>query len=160
MFSRLRQYFVAIGLVAGLSACHFQTSNLGAGDEALNAQAADAYSQLVLRQDDALLAQMSERVNQAEVQAQLPMLQGMVPEGTPPEPEVVGHESYSGTDARTYTVQQNYDYRDRTVHTATRLIREGEVWKVLSFNVNVTMKAQTAPTGEPAGEPVAAEGTT
>lgn len=155
MFSRLRQCFVAIALMAGLSACHFQTSNLGAGDEALNAQAADAYSQLVLRQDDALLAQMSERVDQAEVKAQLPMLQGMVPEGAPPEPEVVGHESYSGTDARTYTVQQNYDYPDRIVHTATRLIREDEVWKVLSFNVNVTMKPQQPAAGSPADAPKA-----
>ncbi len=156
MFARLVAGISGLLLIVGLAGCHFQTSNLG-GNEELNARAVEAYTQLVERQDAALLAQMSSKVNPDEARAQLPMMQGMTPEGPVPVPEVAGTENYSGTDGRIYSVAQNYPYPDRTVHAITRFIREDEAWKIMSFNVNVTMKAQVTPPGEPSEELVVVE---
>lgn len=156
MFKRLVAGVSGLLLAVALAGCHFQTSNLG-GNEELNARAAEAYTQLVERQDDALLADMSPKVDRDEARAQLPMMQGLTPEGPTPVPEVKGSQNYAGTDGRIYSVAQDYPYADRTVHAVTRFIREGEAWKILSFNVNVTMKSQPTAAREPADKLILVE---
>lgn len=156
MSSRLIASLIGLLVAVGLGGCHFRTSNLG-GNEELNTQAASAYTQLVQHQDEALLAQMSSRVDKAEARAQFPMLQRLLPSGPPPSPEVKGSENYAGTDGRIYSVMQDYDYADRTVHAVTRLIHEDEAWKILSFNVNVTMKAQPTPPADQTEKLIAVE---
>lgn len=139
----------AILLVAG---CHVQGT---VSDPALNAEADVVFTELVTKQDDALVARMSKANDAAEVRAQLPYIQSLVAEGPPPQGAVVAYNNFMGTGERSYAVAKTYDYPDRVARVETVFIKEGEPWKVQSFNVNITMKpGYTPPIPEAQTQPV------
>lgn len=111
-----------------------------AGNDELNAEAQANYADLAEGRDDALLARMSSANDAATVTAQLPMLRGFVPSGAPPEGTALGWRTNAGTGGQTYAVSHQYVYPDRDVVADTTFIKEGEVWKIQSFNVNAQMK--------------------
>jgi hypothetical protein len=110
------------------------------------------YADLVEGRDDALLARMTSTNDPAVIRAQLPMIRTFAPAGPPPQPKPLGWTSNASTSGQRYALAQEYDYPDRFVRTDTTFLKQGETWKVESFNVNARMKpAATAAAVEPAG---------
>mgnify|MGYP001248595636 CR=1 FL=1 len=128
-----------------LTACNFQAT-LPKSDPALNAEAEATFGDLVGSRDDAILARMSSANDRATVGAQLPVLRKLTGDSPPPKAKVTGFQSVTSTEGRFYSVAQEYAYPDRLAHVQTTFIKEGEAWKVMSFNVNVVMKAPSEPT--------------
>ena len=74
------------------------------------------------------------------------------PPGPAPEPTPLGWNANTSTNGQRYSVAQQYEYPDRFVRADTTFLKEGEAWKVESFNVNARMKpAVAAPAAEPTG---------
>lgn len=110
------------------------------------------YRDLVEGRDDALLARISSANDPATVRAQLPMIRTFAPPGPAPEPTPLGWNANTSTNGQRYSVAQQYEYPDRFVRADTTFLKEGEAWKVESFNVNARMKpAVAAPAAEPTG---------
>ncbi|WP_438851874.1 hypothetical protein [Brevundimonas nasdae] len=130
----------AVAAVSTLAACTFN-ANLPKSDPALNAEAQAFYGDLAAGQDEALLARMSSKNDAGAIRAQIPMLRNIIGNAPIPEPKVVGFQSVTSTQGRFYRVQQDYAYPDRVAHVETNFVKEGDGWKVLGFNVNITMTA-------------------
>ncbi|HYD27026.1 hypothetical protein [Brevundimonas sp.] len=145
-----RRRLLGLLAVGALAACSMPSME---GDAERAAQAQALYGDLVEGRDDALLARMSSGNDPATVRAQLPMIRSFAPAGAAPEPKPLGWRSYAGTGGQRYSLAQEYDYPDRVVRTDTTFVKEGEAWKVESFNVNARMKPGTA---APVQIPVAA----
>ncbi|MDP3800846.1 hypothetical protein [Brevundimonas sp.] len=139
-----------LGLMAacGLAACSMPSLE---ADPQRAAEAHALYGDLVEGRDDALLARMSSGNDPATVRAQLPMIRTFAPAGPAPEPKPLGWNANASTNGQRYSVAQEYEYPDRIVRADTTFLKEGEAWKVESFNVNARMKpGLAAPAAEPA----------
>ncbi|MFN3668169.1 MAG: hypothetical protein ACK4VY_02600 [Brevundimonas sp.] len=139
-----------LGLLAvfGLAACSMPSLE---GDPQRAVEAHALYADLVEGRDDALLARMTSTNDPAVVRAQLPMIRNFAPAGPPPQPKPLGWSSNASTSGQRYALAQEYDYPDRFVRTDTTFLKQGETWKVESFNVNARMKpGVAAPTAQPA----------
>ncbi|MGA0546260.1 hypothetical protein ACO2Q1_13380 [Brevundimonas sp. VNH65] len=132
---------VAFAIVAGgltsLSACGLPAATASPEREA---EARALLEDLVADRDAALADKMSSLVDLAEVQAQLPFMKTLVPEGAVPPGKVEGWRANAGTGGSTYEMLQTYDYPDRVLRVSTVFRKEGGVWKVLSFHIGPTMK--------------------
>lgn len=136
-----------LGVLAafGLAACSMPSLE-GDAQRATDAQA--LYADLTEGRDDALVARMSSTNDPATVRAQLPMIRTFAPAGRAPEPKSLGWSSNRSTTGQRYSLAQEYEYPDRFVRTDTTFLKEGEAWKVESFNVNARMKPGVAPPTE------------
>lgn len=134
---------VSVAAASTLAACTFN-ANMPKADPALNAEAQTNYADLVAGRDEAILARLSANAQPAVVKAQFPMLRTMIGDAPAPEPNIVSAQSVTGNEGHFYNVAQDYAYPDRVAHVQTSFVKEGEGWKIQSFNVNVTMNA--APT--------------
>lgn len=107
---------------------------------------------------DAIIGKMSSENSPAQVRSQLPFLKTLVPEGAAPAGTTGGWRTFTGTGGSTYELSRVYEYPDRTLTMDVIFKKQGEVWKVLRFNLNVNLKGDaTAPTEATpgkAGEPV------
>lgn len=130
---------LVLGLLAAFALTGCSMPSLEADAERA-AEARALYGDLVEGRDEALLARMSSGNDPATVRAQLPMIRSFAPAGPPPEPKPLGWNANAGTGGQRYAVAQEYEYPDRFVRTDTAFLKEGEVWKVESFNVNARMK--------------------
>jgi len=133
-------------VATALASCNFNAT-LPKSDPALNAEAEANFADLAAGREEAILARLSSGNKPDEVRAQIPMLRNIISHDAPPEPTITGFQSVTSTQGRFYVVGQDYAYSDRVAHVQTRFIREGEGWKLMGFNVNVTMSAPpTTPT--------------
>ena len=133
----------AVAAVSTLSACTFNAT-LPKSDPALNAEAKALFTDLAQGRDDAVIARMSSENSPDAIRAQLPMLKTMIGKEPVPEPKVVAFQSVTSSQGRFYLVQQDYAYPDRVAQAKTSFIKEGDVWKVQGFNVNVQMTPAAA----------------
>ncbi len=142
----LKKFACLATAAATLAGCNFNAT-LPKSDPHLNAEAEATFADLAAGRDDAILARLSSANKPTEVKAQIPMLRNMIGHETAPEPKVTDYQSVTSTSGRFYIVGQDYVYPDRVAHVRTDFVREGDVWKLAGFNVNVTM------TGTPANAP-------
>ena len=133
----------ALAAALALAGCNFQAFD-GGGDPALNAEAQANYGDLVAGRDDGLVARMSSENSPAAVRPQLPMLRKLIDTTSAPAPTVTGTQRVASTNGQFYVVNQDYAYPDRVAHVRTEFRKEGEIWKIRSFNVNMTMKPAAA----------------
>ena len=124
-------------VLGGLAACSMPSLE---GDAERAAEARALYGDLVEGRDEALLARMSSGNDPATVRAQLPVIRASAPAGPAPEPRPLGWNANTGTDGQRHAVAQEYEYPDRFIRTDVTFLKEGEAWKVESFNVNARMK--------------------
>ncbi|MBX3476340.1 MAG: hypothetical protein KF910_01920 [Brevundimonas sp.] len=135
------------GLLCGaalVASCSYNAT-FDASDEALNAVADENFRDLAAGRNEAVLARLSSENSQDQARAQLPMLKGLLPDLEAPDPGVASSQKTKSNQGEFYAVRQDYAYPDRTARVETTFKKEGEGWKVRSFNVNVTMRPGAAP---------------
>jgi hypothetical protein len=135
-------FVIALASAALLSACGLASATVSPEREA---EARALLEDLVADRDAVLAGKMSSQVDPAQVQAQLPFLKTMVPEGVVPHGTVEGWRAYAGTGGSTYEMVQTYDYPDRVLRVSTIFRKEGGSWKVQNFHLGPTMKSGAQP---------------
>ena len=148
-------YAVVAAGVTSLSACGLPAATASAEREA---EARALLEELIADRDAALAAKMSTLVDPAQMQAQLPFMKTLSPEGPVPQGKVEGWRANAGTGGSTYEMLQTYDYPDRTLRVSTVFRKEGDAWKVLSFHIGPTMKGGAQQEKVEIVEPVPAAG--
>ena len=152
----VRRGLVVVGFMAlvatGLAGCNFNAT-ASTNDPALNAVADANFKDLAAGRDDAVVARLSSENDAAQVKAQLPMLRTLVGNAATPEPDVVQFQKTTSTAGQFYSVLQDYRYPDRVAHVQTNFKAESGAWKVMGFNVNVSMTGAVPPAAEKAVTP-------
>jgi hypothetical protein len=151
------------GAVAVLAAVALSSCGVASAMKASPEREADADALLAdigAGRADIILGKMSSENSPAQVRAQLPFLKTLTPTRPVPAGTTAGWRANVGTAGSTYELSRSYEYPDRTLTMAVIFKKEGEAWKVLRFNLNVTLKEGTpAPDaagreGAPAALPV------
>lgn len=135
---------VSLTAAIALAGCNFQAT-LPAENPTLNAEAEAMFEDLAAGRDQALLARLSSENKPEVVSAQLPVLKNLIGNASPPKPKVTGYQQTNSTQGKFYAVAQDYAYADRVAHVQTNFVQRDGAWKVLGFNVNVTMTAAPPP---------------
>ena len=103
---------------------------------------------------DVIVGKMASGNSPAQVRAQLPFLKTLVPTGAVPHGKTVGWQSFSGTGGMTYSLNRAYEYTDRTLGVSAIYRKQGEAWKVQTFNINVQLKPGATPAARAGETPV------
>lgn len=129
--------YLAIAAIAFVGACSMPSFE-ASPERDREAQA--LLEDIAADRDDTVVAKMSSQNTAADLHAQLPFIKTLVPDGPPPQGVTNGWRANAGTGGTTYALTRSYDYPDRTLNVDTTFIKEGESWKVLSFQVSPVMK--------------------
>lgn len=125
----MRSIWIALALL--LAACAQSV------DPAREAQATEAYADLVGGRDDELTASMAPEARAAVNEALLEQMRGYAPDGPIPEPRSLNWTWHSSGSFHAYELRQEYAYPDQAVHWSVAMAREGDgPWMVTGIHIN------------------------